>query len=97
MLPDPGGGLAALYELLTNHRLTPCLATFIIHQLPRAILVGVFGALVLAGRWIVLFHSFRQIACGAHIEPASGIPQNIYPEWTSCDFQTPRVGLEPTT
>ena len=51
--------LRLFMNVFMGHGLASCLAAFIIHQLPWAILVGVFGALMLSGQWIVLFDSFR--------------------------------------
>ena len=48
--------------------------------------MGVLGALILGGGWIVLFDSPRQIVRGAYVEPACGILKHIYPKWTTHNF-----------
>ena len=45
--------------------------------------MGVLGAVVIGGLWIVLFDTFGQIVRGTYIESACRIPENIYPVWTS--------------
>jgi hypothetical protein len=56
--------------------------------------MGVLGAVVISGLWIMLFDTFGKIVCGTYIEPAYRTLENIYPVWTSSYFQTPRVGLD---
>ena len=94
---DPDGRFTALYELFTGHRFGSCLVTLIIDKIPRAILVCVFRTLIIDSGWIVLFDTLGPIIRGTYIKSACRILKNIYPKWTSCNFQTPRVGLEPTT
>ncbi len=70
---------------------------FVPDEFPGTVLVGVFGTVVIFRRWVVLLETFLQIVRRAYVESARRILKNIDPEWTFSYFQTPRVGLEPTT
>ena len=70
---------------------------FVPDEFPRAVFVGVLGRVIIFRTWIVLLDAFVQIIRRADIESARLILKYINPEWTSSYFQTPRVGLEPTT
>ncbi len=70
---------------------------FVPDEFPRAVFVSVLGRVIIVRTGIMLLDAFGQIIRRADIESARLILKYINPEWTSSNFQTPRVGLEPTT